>query len=301
MGYLQRAKSMHDRGEAVRAAILLAEGLKRDHQNSEALEYLLHLYVEEIPNPGMEKALLRVLDMQPNGLELFEIIEAELREMGRDAKVDALHEVRGLEGFLEEPPPAFEPPEPQQRSREPEPERFESEPELDPRDSSGLWREELESRRAGTDDRWEAFENPLAPRAPRRSAEFEREDRPSDSREPRADSRGPRSSEELRRFDDFDDLHRQGSPESPAWVRFAGLAILLAAVVLMVISIVGGASDDDAEEPVETQDSLHQPEQPVESPPPEPDPEPEYEPPPVQDDIVIDEDETDQLEMEGSG
>jgi hypothetical protein len=116
MTYLERAKLMHGRGDAVRAAYILAEGLRRDPRNAEALEWLLHLYVEEVPQPGMENDVLLILDRQPNGRELLAIVEAELRELRHEAKLLAIRKVQARDGLVTgaqpkvvpepEPPPA---------------------------------------------------------------------------------------------------------------------------------------------------------------------------------------------------
>ncbi len=103
MGYLDRAKSMHGRGNAVRASVILAEGLKRNPSNAEALEWLLHLYVEELDNPGLERELLQILGAQPNGHDLLQIVQAELEEVGRWEKLEALRKVHSREGLAVAP------------------------------------------------------------------------------------------------------------------------------------------------------------------------------------------------------
>lgn len=118
MSFVDRAKSMHSRGDAVRAAVILAQGLKREPTDVEAVGWLLHLYVEELPNPGIEADLLNVLALQPNGADLLAIVRAELAELGLAEKTKALEktlELSSLE-FHSTPPPAAEPAEPQQRA-----------------------------------------------------------------------------------------------------------------------------------------------------------------------------------------
>ncbi|MFT6400255.1 MAG: hypothetical protein ACJAYU_005026 [Bradymonadia bacterium] len=90
MGFVDRAKSMHARGDVVRAAVILAQGLKREPRDSEAVGWLLHLYVEELPNPGIEADLLQVLSFQPNGADLLAIVRAELNELGSGDKLKAI-------------------------------------------------------------------------------------------------------------------------------------------------------------------------------------------------------------------
>ena len=111
MGFVDRAKSMHARGDAVRAAVILAQGLKRDPKDAEAVGWLLHLYVEELPNPGIEADLLQVLSMQPNGADLLAIVRAELDELGLHAKRKALDKTLDHTPlqFASGPPPGPEP------------------------------------------------------------------------------------------------------------------------------------------------------------------------------------------------
>ncbi|MCB9507539.1 MAG: hypothetical protein H6700_07040 [Myxococcales bacterium] len=100
MAFLERAKSMHARGETARAAMILAQGLKREPQDAEAVEWLLHLYVEEIPSPGMERELLQILCQQPNGRYLLDVVRAELEETGNHEKLKALDKTQAREGVL---------------------------------------------------------------------------------------------------------------------------------------------------------------------------------------------------------
>jgi hypothetical protein len=100
MAFFHRAKSMYDRGEVVRAATILAEGLKREPSNVEALEWLLHLYVKEIPNPGLEIEVVKILAAQDNGLDLLELVQDELEAAQLLDKIKALDNVRRREGLL---------------------------------------------------------------------------------------------------------------------------------------------------------------------------------------------------------
>lgn len=96
---------MYERGEAPRAAFMFANGLVRDPDNEEALNWLLMLYVEKIEKPGMERDILRVLDTQRDGLELYELVETRLSERGEAEKIDALRKMRERGGFLKDPIP----------------------------------------------------------------------------------------------------------------------------------------------------------------------------------------------------
>lgn len=104
MAFYHRAKSMYDRGEVVRAATILAEGLKREPGDVESLEWLLHLYVKEIPNPGLEVEMVKILAAQANGRDLLEIVQSELEAANMGDKIKALDNVRRREGVLMDPP-----------------------------------------------------------------------------------------------------------------------------------------------------------------------------------------------------
>jgi hypothetical protein len=104
MAFYHRAKSMYDRGEVVRAATILAEGLKREPGDVESLEWLLHLYVKEIPNPGLEVEMVKILAAQANGRDLLEIVQSELEAAHMLDKLKALDNVRRREGLLLDPP-----------------------------------------------------------------------------------------------------------------------------------------------------------------------------------------------------
>ncbi len=103
---------MHARGDAVRAAVILAQGLKREPRDSEAVGWLLHLYVEELPNPGIESDLLKVLSLQPNGADLLAIVRAELGELGSGEKLKAIDKTldHSPMRFTSSGPPEPEPP-----------------------------------------------------------------------------------------------------------------------------------------------------------------------------------------------
>ncbi len=94
MSFLDRAKNLYSRGQAVRAAVLLAEGLKRNPAEAEALEWLLDLYVRELPASGIEAELIQILANQPNGRVLYEVVENALESSGAYDKLKALDDSR---------------------------------------------------------------------------------------------------------------------------------------------------------------------------------------------------------------
>lgn len=225
---------MYARGDAVRAAVILSQGLKRDPSDAEAVEWLLHLYVEEVPNPGMESAVLQVLARQSNGGELLEIVEAELAEIGAADKLRAIDKVLDLEGITF-PEPA--PPEP-----EPGPE-----PEPDPEPASVS-----ETRPSGGDERWEAFDDPYAsgvvpaPAAAPQGARGSDRNRADQRREPRAvDEADPLSlSQPLGTLDTLpDDLRAEYAPSAPlpseraAGTDRSGLIIVAIAAFVVIAAV----------------------------------------------------------------
>lgn len=97
-GFLERAKRIYHKGDVVSSAFVLAEGLKREPSNAEALEWLMHLYVREMPRPGIERDLLKILHQQPNGGLLLSKIRARLHDATASAKLDALARVVATDG-----------------------------------------------------------------------------------------------------------------------------------------------------------------------------------------------------------
>ncbi|TVR03136.1 MAG: hypothetical protein EA398_06380 [Deltaproteobacteria bacterium] len=174
MSFLDRAKSMHERGDTARAAVVLAEGLKREPGEVEALEWLLHLYVEEIENTGIEREILRILELQTNGLELYALVVAELEAFGADDKLDALERVRSRDGLLPEPEPEPDPaeaavqratgeeePMPDAGGKDSDPQAGEAPGDLER--ATGPVGTGLPGRATGgAGGAWDAFENPLA-------------------------------------------------------------------------------------------------------------------------------------------
>ncbi len=212
MSFLQRAKSMHERGDAVRAAFILAEGLKREPDHGEALEWLLHLYVEELPNPGIERELLHILMAQRNGHELYDIVEAELEELGRHEKLDALHRTAQREGISFDAPP----PEPPPVARAPLAPEHVEQAELPIPDVGGPARE-----------RWDEFDSPLA-------------HAPDSVRVPRADQdeppSAPRPAALADRDDGWDDTPIDASTRQRMERRRR--AMVLALLGLLVVGVI---------------------------------------------------------------
>lgn len=112
MTYLDRARMLHGKGETVNAAIVLAEGLKRDRNNADAMEWFISLYVREVANPGLETDVIAVLAVQDNAANLLSLIESDLISAGADAKLSALRKARSRDPQLSGATPAVQQPEP---------------------------------------------------------------------------------------------------------------------------------------------------------------------------------------------
>lgn len=106
MTYLDRARLLHGKGEVVNAAIVLAEGLKRDRNNADAMEWFISLYVREIPNPGLETDIIAVIAVQDNATNLLTLIESDLISVGAEAKLSALRKARNRDPQLSGASPA---------------------------------------------------------------------------------------------------------------------------------------------------------------------------------------------------
>ena len=103
MTFYDRAKNAYSRGDTVRAAFVLAEGLKRTPEHAEALEWLMELYVKELRTTGIEGELIEILSTQANGRVLYEVLENELEEAEAYQKLKALDDARRNAGALPEP------------------------------------------------------------------------------------------------------------------------------------------------------------------------------------------------------
>lgn len=147
MGFVERAKSMHARGEAVRASVILAQGLKRDPSDVEAVEWLLHMYVDELPTPGIEKDVLQVLERQPNGAYLLDLVRAELEEVDGYEKLHALDKTLAQGRFV------------LRDVREPDPEPVAAAPAPAPSDTPPPTPEPAAV--AGRGENWDAFDSPF--------------------------------------------------------------------------------------------------------------------------------------------
>lgn len=108
MTYLDRARLLHGKGETVNAAIVLAEGLKRDRNNADAMEWFISLYVREVANPGLETDVIAVLAVQENAANLLSLIESDLINAGADAKLAALRKARSRDPQLSGAVPAVQ-------------------------------------------------------------------------------------------------------------------------------------------------------------------------------------------------
>ncbi|TDP76038.1 tetratricopeptide repeat protein [Bradymonas sediminis] len=125
MNFEQRALRARQSGDAVRAAVLLIEGLKRHPGEQTALALLCEIYIDDIDSSGLEYELSRVLVAQPDAEAYFAQVLDALRERQKMTMGRELIRAAGAEGLkVTWPPPRVVlPPEP-----EPEPEAL-AEPE----------------------------------------------------------------------------------------------------------------------------------------------------------------------------
>lgn len=111
MSYLSRAESMVDRGQTMRAFFVLVNGLRQNPNDEHALNLLVDLYIRDIDSPGVETELLQVLQVVPNGLDIYEMIHASLEQSGDDRRLKSLLQHRERQGLLPDlpaPPPPLE-------------------------------------------------------------------------------------------------------------------------------------------------------------------------------------------------
>ena len=102
MTYLERARLLHGKGEIVNAAIVLAEGLKRDRNNADAMEWFVALYVREVPNPGLETDVISVLAVQDNAANStrFLILGRQIPPPGDTDRTSLMFSIRDEVGAL---------------------------------------------------------------------------------------------------------------------------------------------------------------------------------------------------------
>lgn len=237
MDYFARAKSLRARGEIVSAVTTLASALTRHPDDADGVEWLLHLYVEEVPSVGLESAFLRVLATQDNGLELLEVVQAELAEIGANDKLAAIRKTIALEELrFPSLPPAPSPG-----------------PQVVRTDDAVVEIEEAAASGSSqaTED-WSAFQDPRD------------EDDDAFADAPQVERAAPRPSAPraaVREADISEDLRREFSAELPAIdppkppsAPGSGMMIAVGAAVLLVLAVAAwalGGGDESAEEPPE--------------------------------------------------
>lgn len=100
MSYLSRAQSFVERGEIMRAFYQLVNGLQRNPRDEHALDLLVDLYIREFQSPGVERDLLLVLEIVPQGIDLYEMIYASLEKSGDERRLKSLIQTREREHLL---------------------------------------------------------------------------------------------------------------------------------------------------------------------------------------------------------
>lgn len=119
MNFEQRARKARQRGQSVRSAVLLIEGLKRHPEASGALELLTDIYVDDLDSSGLEFDLASVLIRQPKPLPLFRSILAALHQRGKASMGRDLVRAAGEKGLDLTWPPANPSPPPGEPSVDP--------------------------------------------------------------------------------------------------------------------------------------------------------------------------------------
>ena len=99
MNFVERAQSLYEQEKTFEACITLANGLKMNPQEEGALDWFLQMYCEEIPRPGLESDVLRILQKRLDGADRFENLCAELEHLGAAEKYDALFDVVERKGI----------------------------------------------------------------------------------------------------------------------------------------------------------------------------------------------------------
>ncbi|QDG54348.1 tetratricopeptide repeat protein [Persicimonas caeni] len=105
----QRAQKALDRGQPVRSAVLLIEGLKRQPDERAALDFLIDLYVDELTSAGLEYDLTGVLVLQSDSEQLFRDILRRLDPAGKASMGRELVRAANEHGYDLTWPPAPEP------------------------------------------------------------------------------------------------------------------------------------------------------------------------------------------------
>lgn len=90
MAYLERARTFLEKGDRIRAAVTIIEGLRKDPGNDEALDELIRVYVDELPGPGLERDLVEVLQLRDDAGTRLAFIEHALEGESGEAKASAL-------------------------------------------------------------------------------------------------------------------------------------------------------------------------------------------------------------------
>lgn len=90
MGFEERARKCCERGDFVRAVIVLVEGLKRHPERASSLDFLLQTYTEDCESPGLERDILDALVKQPDCSSLVGQVCVRLEEQGKSAMMNAI-------------------------------------------------------------------------------------------------------------------------------------------------------------------------------------------------------------------
>jgi Tfp pilus assembly protein PilF len=99
MDFERRATKAYERGDAVRAVVSLAEGLKRRPDCRDAAEALVEYYVEGLDSPGLERDVVSGLVETPDAQTHLQAIYSQLIVAGRGKMARAFERAAADEGF----------------------------------------------------------------------------------------------------------------------------------------------------------------------------------------------------------
>jgi Tfp pilus assembly protein PilF len=90
MRFEERARNAYERGDKIRALVLLVEGVKRHPGYGPGLAFLVSIYGDEIIHPGLEADVVRALAAQPNPETILADIAYRFEQRGEQGLLRAL-------------------------------------------------------------------------------------------------------------------------------------------------------------------------------------------------------------------
>ncbi|MFU8805082.1 MAG: hypothetical protein ACNA8W_14810, partial [Bradymonadaceae bacterium] len=103
MNFEERARNAYERGDKIRALVLLVEGVKRHPEHTSGLDFLLSLYGDEMESAGMESDVVRALSRQTDPELWLADLAFRLEEREQEAMLRSLSLVATEWGFNLDP------------------------------------------------------------------------------------------------------------------------------------------------------------------------------------------------------